>query len=100
MKTTTDRLKEEAQQAFLRLSPLERMERMHFLFMDIIGVIAKGEGISEYKVYQRYLANNPRHYQRIGRDRKLALILNSPEEIREPAGDLESNEELLSPDKS
>ncbi len=38
--------------------------------------------------------------KRIGRDRKLALILNPPEEIREPAGDLESNEELLSPDKS
>jgi hypothetical protein len=40
------------------------METMHFVILGLISLKAKGEGLTEYEVYKRYLANNPRHYQR------------------------------------
>lgn len=67
MKTIIDARKEEARTAFLKLSPLERMEKMHNLFLEHLSIKAKGEGVSEYEIYQRYLKNNPRHYERTPR---------------------------------
>lgn len=64
MKSIMDILKQEAQEAFLKRSPLERIETMHGIMMEIINLKAKGEGVTEHEVYKKYLANNPRHYQR------------------------------------
>lgn len=59
--------KEEERQAFLKLSPLERLRTMHNLFLEIISIKARGEHVSEYEIYRRYLKNNPRHYERPAR---------------------------------
>ncbi len=67
MKSIMNKRKEEEQEAFLRLSPLERIRTMHNLFLEIISMKAKGEGVSEYEIYRRYLKNNPRHHQHTSR---------------------------------
>ena len=59
--------KEEEQKEFLKLSPLERMRTMHELFMQFVALKARGEKVSEYEIYRRYLKDNPRHYERASR---------------------------------
>ncbi len=62
-----DRAKEEERKEFLKLSPLERMETMHDILLQIIAIKARGEGVSEYEIYTRYLKDNPRHYEHAAR---------------------------------
>ena len=62
-----DMVKEEEQQEFLKRSPLDRMETMHDIFLQIVALKAKSEGVSEYEIYTRYLRDNPRHYERTSR---------------------------------
>ena len=57
-------LKEEERKEFLKLSPLERIETMHSLVLQFISLKARAEGVSEYEIYERYLRDNPRHYER------------------------------------
>ena len=59
-----DILKEEERKEFLKLSPLERMESMNNLMLHFISLKARAEGVSEYEIYERYLRDNPRHYER------------------------------------
>jgi hypothetical protein len=63
MKSAVAIRKEYEQREFLKLSPLDRMKTMHAVISEIIALRAKGEGVSEYEIYRRYLKNNPRHYQ-------------------------------------
>ena len=63
MKSIMTKRKEEEQEAFLGLSPLERIKTMHNLLLQIISLKARSEGVSEHEIYRRYLKNNPRHYQ-------------------------------------
>ena len=63
MKSIMTKRKEEEQEAFLGLSPLERIRTMHNLLLQIISLKARSEGVSEYEIYRRSLKNNPRHYQ-------------------------------------
>ena len=67
MKSIMDIVKEEEQKEFLLLSPLERMETMHDIFLQIVALKAKSEGVSEHEIYTRYLRDNPRHYERSSR---------------------------------
>ncbi len=67
MRSIMDMRKEEEREAFLKLSPLERIRTMHNLFMEIIRMRARGEGVAEYEIYRRYLRNNPRHYEQAAR---------------------------------
>lgn len=67
MKSIIDRIKEEERQEFLKRPPLERMEIMHNLLLQFISLKAKGEGVSEYEIYCRYLKDNPRHCERSSR---------------------------------
>ncbi len=67
MKSVMDIAKEEERKEFLELSPLERMETMHDILMQIIALTSKAEGVSEDEIYTRYLKNNPRHYERSSR---------------------------------
>ena len=64
MRSTID-LEVEARERFLRLSPIERAEVMHRVIAEVIALLAQAEGVSEGEIYQRYLRNNPRHYQRL-----------------------------------
>jgi hypothetical protein len=82
VKSIMDQVKEEEQREFLKLAPLERMELMHDIFMQIVSIKAKSEGVSEYEIYTRHLKDDP---ERIGRDRKLERLLSPPpdEEVRE-----------------
>ncbi len=57
-------LKDEEQRAFLNRSPMERLRTMHDLFFQFVTLKARGEGVSEYEIYRRYLKDNPRHYER------------------------------------
>jgi hypothetical protein len=66
-KSVADIAKEEERKEFLELSPLERMETMHDIFLQIVALKAKGEQVSEYEIYTRYLRDNPRHYERTPR---------------------------------
>jgi hypothetical protein len=63
MKSTVD-VQLEARERFLRLSPMERAVVMHRVIAEVIALRARAEGVSEAEIYQRYLRNNPRHYQR------------------------------------
>lgn len=63
MKSVMDIRKEYEQSEFLKLAPLDRIKAMHAVISEIIALRAKGEGVSEYEIYRRYLKNNPRHYQ-------------------------------------
>ncbi len=67
MKSIIDIRKEEERAAFLKLTPLERMQTMHDLFLQFVALKARGEKVSEYEIYRRYLKNNPRHYERTPR---------------------------------
>jgi hypothetical protein len=67
MKSIIDRIKEEERREFLKRPPLERMDIMHNLLLQFISLKAKGEGVSEYEIYCRYLKDNPRHYGRTSR---------------------------------
>jgi hypothetical protein len=67
MKSVMDIAKAKEREEFLKLSSLERMETMHDILMQIIALISKAEGVSEYDVYTRYLKNNPRNYERSSR---------------------------------
>ena len=67
MKSVMDRAKEEERKEFLKRSPLDRMETMHDILLQIIAIKARGEGDSEYEIYTRYLKDNPRHYERAAR---------------------------------
>ena len=58
-------LQVEAHERFLQLSPMERAEVMHRVIAEIIAMLAQAERVSEGEIYQRYLRNNPRHYQRL-----------------------------------
>ena len=64
MRSTID-LQVEARERFLQLSPIERAEVMHRVIAEMIALLAQAEGVSEGEIYQRYLRNNPRHYQRL-----------------------------------
>lgn len=44
---------------------MERTEAMHRVIAEIIALRAQAEGVSEREIYQRYLRDNPRHYQRL-----------------------------------
>jgi hypothetical protein len=66
-KSIMDTVKEEEQKKFLKLTPLERMRTMHDLFLQFVALKARGEKVSEYEIYRRYLKNNPRHYERTPR---------------------------------
>jgi hypothetical protein len=63
-KSVMDIVKEEECQEFLKRSPLERMEVMHDLPQQFIALKARGEKVSGYEIYTRYLRDNPRHYER------------------------------------
>jgi hypothetical protein len=67
MKSIMDSIKEEEQKEFLKLSPLERMETMHDIFLQIVALKARSEGVSEHEIYTRYLRDNPRYYKRSSR---------------------------------
>ncbi len=67
MKSIIEMRKEEERESFLKLSPLKRMRTMHDLFLQFVALIARGEKVSEYEIYRRYLKNNPRHYERPAR---------------------------------
>ncbi|HWQ69989.1 MAG TPA: hypothetical protein VN494_08585 [Patescibacteria group bacterium] len=67
MPSILDSKKAEERARFLRLSPLERAEAMHRLISSILTLKADAEGVSVYEIYQRYLRDNPRHYQRSAR---------------------------------
>jgi hypothetical protein len=56
--------KDEEQQDFLKLSPIERLRTMHDRFLQFVAIKARGEKVSEYEIYRRYLKDNPRHYER------------------------------------
>jgi hypothetical protein len=64
MKSIMDIKKEEQQRDFLKLSPIERLRTMHDLFLQFVALKARGEKVSEYEIYRRYLKDNPRHYER------------------------------------
>lgn len=66
-KSIMDIAKEEERREFLKRSPLERMATMHDLFLQFVALKARGEKVSEYEIYSRYLKNNPRHYERSSR---------------------------------
>jgi hypothetical protein len=63
-KSIMDIKKEEQQRDFLTLSPIERLRTMHDLFLQFVAIKARGEKVSEYEIYRRYLKDNPRHYER------------------------------------
>jgi len=67
MKSVMDIAKEEERKEFLKRSPLDRMETMHDYLFQIIAIKARGEKLSEYEIYTRYLRDNPRHYERTSR---------------------------------
>lgn len=67
MPSMLDSKKAEERARFLRLPPLERAEVMHRLLSSILALKAGAEGVSVYEIYQRYLRDNPRHYQRSAR---------------------------------
>lgn len=67
MKSIIDIRKKEERRDFLKLTPLERMRTMHDLFFQFVSLKARGENVSEYEIYRRYLKNNPRHYERTPR---------------------------------
>jgi hypothetical protein len=56
--------KDEEQKDFLKLSPIERLRTMHDRFLQFVALKARGEKVSEYEIYRRYLKDNPRHYER------------------------------------
>jgi hypothetical protein len=59
MKTKTDsfmeKKRQEMQQEFLKLTPLQRIRKMNAVFNDIIAFKAKNMGVAEYEIYRRYL---------------------------------------------
>ncbi len=59
-KSIMDIRKEEEQRDFLKLSPIDRLRTMHDLFLQFVALKARGEKVSEYEIYRRYLKNNPR----------------------------------------
>jgi len=63
-KSVMDIAKEEEQKAFLKLSPLERMETMHDFLFQVIAMKARAEGVSEYEIYRRYLDNRDKAIRR------------------------------------
>lgn len=67
MKSILEIRKVEEREKFLRLLPLKRIEVMHNIVSEIISLRAKGEGVSEYEIYKRYLGYNPGHYQHTSR---------------------------------
>ncbi len=69
--------KEEEQRDFLKLSPIDRLRTMHDLFLQFVALKARGEKVSEYEIYRRYLKNNPRHYER--GFKKLSMLLPEDE---------------------
>lgn len=67
MPSILDSRKAEERARFLRLPPIERAEVMHRLISSILALKADAEGVSVNEIYQRYLRDNPRHYQRPAR---------------------------------
>jgi hypothetical protein len=63
-KSIMDKRKEEEREDFLKLSPIERLRTMHNFFLQFVALKARGEKVSEYEIYRRYLKDNPRHYER------------------------------------
>jgi hypothetical protein len=64
MKSIMEIRKDEEQKDFLALSPIERLRTMHDRFLQFVALKARGEKVSEYEIYRRYLKDNPRHYER------------------------------------
>ncbi len=54
----------EMQAEFLKLTPMERMNKMSALFNDMIAAKARALGVSEYEVYSRYLEIRDQYYRR------------------------------------
>lgn len=50
--------------AFDELPPMERMETMHKRLCEMIALRAAGEGVTEHEIYQRYLRDRERDYER------------------------------------
>lgn len=64
MKSIMEIRKDEERKDFLKLSPIERLRTMHDRFLQFVALKARGEKVSEYEIYRRYLKDNPRHYER------------------------------------
>ncbi len=54
----------EMQVEFLKLTPMERMDKMSALFNEMIAAKARALGVSEYEVYSRYLEIRDQYYRR------------------------------------
>jgi hypothetical protein len=67
MKSIMEMRKQEERESFLKLKPIERIRTMHNFFLEIVSIKARGEKVSEYEIYRRYLRDNPRHYERTAR---------------------------------
>jgi hypothetical protein len=67
MKSVMDIAKEEERKGFLKRTPIDRLRTMHNLFLGFVSLKARGEKVSEYEIYRRYLKDNPRHYERAPR---------------------------------
>jgi hypothetical protein len=64
MKSIMEIRKDEERKDFLKLSPIERLRTMHDRFLQFVALKARGEKVSEYEIYRRYLKDNPRRYER------------------------------------
>lgn len=62
-----DIAKEEEREEFLKRTPIDRLRTMHNFFQGFVSLKARGEKVSEYEIYRRYLKDNPRHYERAPR---------------------------------
>lgn len=61
MQHIMDVKRNEMREEFLKLSPLQRMEKMNKVFNDMIALKAKTLGVSEYEIYLRYLDTRDRN---------------------------------------
>ena len=50
-----EQLKEKERQAFLKLTPVDRILKMEMLLYEVISIKAKEEGISKGEIYRRYI---------------------------------------------
>lgn len=62
MSTITAINRQNEREAFLRLSPLERIRLMHSVMLEMVSLRARATGASEYEIYRKYLGDNPRHF--------------------------------------
>ncbi|MEK6546215.1 MAG: hypothetical protein AAB257_01755 [Nitrospinota bacterium] len=50
-----EQLKKKERQAFLKLTPVDRILKMEMLLYEVISIKAKEEGISKGEIYRRYI---------------------------------------------